>query len=386
MYVNEDHTPHARPRDERVARALGRAGSELVLCGGVACADLESIRTGGGHAYRVFTPFHRAWLEAPRRAVESAPRTIRDPGGAPKGRPPGAARLGAGPRERRIAATMSPGELAARRRLGECVRGSGEYRRDHDLMALEGTSRLSAALHFGTISALEMETRLRARHSAGASALRRQLAWRDFFAQLIRAHPENRDRGHQHRFRGLRWRRDPEALAAWQRGRTGVPLVDAGMRQLAETGWMHNRARMVAGSFLTKQLLCDWRDGETHFMRLLLDGDEAQNNGNWQWVASVGADAAPYFRILNPTRQQRRFDPQGIYVRRWVPELRRMPDRWLAEPWDAPEEVQRRAGCVIGADYPAPVVDLERARDEALARFRAHAQSRRGRSGSQDVD
>jgi deoxyribodipyrimidine photo-lyase len=150
------------------------------------------------------------------------------------------------------------------------------------------------------------------------------------------------------------------------------------MRQLLATGWMHNRARMVVGSFLTKHLLCDWRDGEAHFMRLLLDGDESQNNGNWQWVASVGADAVPYFRVLSPVRQQLRFDPGGAYVRRWVPELRRLPERWLAEPWKAPEGVQRSARCVIGDNYPEPVVDLKRGRDHALARFRAHARRSAG--------
>jgi deoxyribodipyrimidine photo-lyase len=378
VYANEDHTPNARRRDAAVANALRDAASELVLCGGIACVDLASIETTGGGAYRVFTPFHRAWTDAPRRPVEPAPRRIRDAKRVPKGRPPSLRELEIGVRERRIAAQMNPGELAARRRLAASVRRASAYRREHDLMAADGTSRLSPALHFGTISALEMESRLRARRSPGASAMRRQLAWRDFFLALIRAYPENRGLEHQGRFRGFQWRSDPLELESWKQGRTGVPLVDAGMRQLLATGWMHNRARMVAGSFLTKQLLCDWRDGEAHFMRLLLDGDESQNNGNWQWVASVGADAAPYFRVLSPVRQQQRFDPEGIYVRRWVPELRRLPERWLAEPWKAPKGVQRSAGCVIGDDYPEPVVDLKRGRDHALARFRAHAQRRGG--------
>jgi deoxyribodipyrimidine photo-lyase len=373
VYSNEDFTPNARRRDAAVTHALRDAGSDLVLCGGIACADLPSIETTGGGAYRVFTPFHRAWADAPRRPVEPAPRRIRDPGGVPKGRPPTFRELEIGVRERRIAARMDPGELDARRRLAASVRRASAYRREHDVMALDGTSRLSAALHFGTISPLEMESRLRARRSPGASAMRRQLAWRDFYLALIRAYPENRALEHQGRFRGFRWGADPVELEAWKQGLTGVPLVDAGMRQLLATGWMHNRARMVAGSFLTKQLLCDWREGEAHFMQLLLDGDQSQNNGNWQWVASVGADAAPYFRILSPVRQQQRFDPDGAYVRRWVPELRGLPERWLAEPWKAPEGVQRSAGCVIGDDYPEPVVDLQHGRDHALARFRAHA-------------
>ncbi len=171
--------------------------------------------------------------------------------------------------------------------------------------------------------------------------------------------------------RGLRWRSSDEDLAAWKQGRTGVPWIDAGMRQLLEEGWMHNRVRMAVASYLTKNLLIDWREGESHFMEHLLDGDESQNNGNWQWAASVGADPQPYFRVFNPVRQQQRFDPDGVYVRRWVPELDAFPDKHLAAPWEAPEEVQREAGCVIGDDYPEPLVDLKESRAEAIARFGA---------------
>ena len=171
----------------------------------------------------------------------------------------------------------------------------------------------------------------------------------------------------------MSWRDDPESLEAWRRGRTGVPWIDSGMRQLLEEGWMHNRVRMAVASYLTKNLLIDWREGEAHFMRHLLDGDESQNNGNWQWAASVGADPQPYFRIFNPVRQQERFDPGGEYVRRWVPELRRFPDGHLAAPWEAPEEVQREAGCVVGEDYPEPLVDLRDSREEAISRFRDQA-------------
>ena len=172
--------------------------------------------------------------------------------------------------------------------------------------------------------------------------------------------------------RALDWDEDPQLLAAWQEGRTGYPLVDAGMRQLRASGWMHNRARLVVGSFLTKDLQLDWRAGEAWFMRWLLDGDVAQNNGNWQWIASVGVDPAPAFRrLLNPALQQRRHDPDGAYVRRWVPELRDVPDARLAEPWRMSAEEQAAAGCAIGRDYPAPVVDHAQERRRALARYRA---------------
>jgi deoxyribodipyrimidine photo-lyase len=213
----------------------------------------------------------------------------------------------------------------------------------------------------------------------------RQLCWRDFYAHLLLHHPESAVRELQERYRGtLEWAPDRGGrhLAAWQEGRTGFPLVDAGMRQLRETGWMHNRVRLVVGSFLTKDLHLDWRAGEAWFARLLLDGDPAQNTGNWQWIASVGADPAPAFRrMYNPARHQERFDPDGAYVRRWVPELRDVPPERLSEPWTMSAEEQAAAGCVIGRDYPEPIVDHAVERRRALERYRA-AGERRVRSSS----
>ena len=189
---------------------------------------------------------------------------------------------------------------------------------------------------------------------------------------MLLLHPANARLEHQERYRGLEWADDDDALAAWRDGRTGYPLVDAGMRELARTGWMHNRARLVVGSFLTKDLHLDWRHGERHFEALLLDGEPAQNNGNWQWVTSVGVDPAPYFRrIFNPVLQQQKFDPDGAYVRRWVPELRGVPAGRLAEPWRMTGDEQAAAGCVIGRDYPAPIVDHADERRRAIERYRA---------------
>jgi len=209
--------------------------------------------------------------------------------------------------------------------------------------------------------------------SNGAKALRRQLAWRDFWLNVIGQRPANRHEEFDPRFRGMSWRDDAESLEAWKRGETGVPWIDAGMRQLLAEGWMHNRLRMATASYLTKNLLIDWRAGEAHFMHHLLDGDESQNNGNWQWAASVGADPQPWFRVFNPVRQQSRFDPDGIYARRWVAEIRELPDEHLAAPWRAPAAVQEAAGCVIGRDYPEPLVDLGESRREAISRFRDQA-------------
>ena len=184
--------------------------------------------------------------------------------------------------------------------------------------------------------------------------------------------PRNARSEFQERYRGMGWSRAEQRFEAWCEGRTGYPLVDAAMRQLRHEGWMHNRARLVVGSFLTKDLGIDWRWGERHFMRLLIDGDQANNNGNWQWIASVGTDPQPAFRrIYNPARQMERHDPDGAYVRRYVPELRDVPDRYLAEPWTMPAEEQRACGCVIGRDYPEPIVDHAEARRAALARYAA---------------
>jgi deoxyribodipyrimidine photo-lyase len=206
---------------------------------------------------------------------------------------------------------------------------------------------------------------------AGAEAWIRQLAWRDFYAHVLLHWPQNLEHEFQERHRELEWSDDDEHLDAWRHGQTGYPIVDAAMRELATSGWMHNRARLIVGSFLTKDLHLDWRHGERWFSKLLLDGEPAQNNGNWQWIASVGVDPAPAFRrIYNPTLQGRRFDPDGSYIRRHVPELARAPDDRLFEPWTMTEAEQRAAGCAIGTDYPAPIVDHRVERQRALERYR----------------
>jgi deoxyribodipyrimidine photo-lyase len=244
------------------------------------------------------------------------------------------------------------------------------YDDGRDALGDARSSRLSPYLHFGCVSPRELESKLP--HGAGGAACARQLCWRDFYAQVLLRFPANARSEYQGRYRGsIRWSRAEKCFDAWREGRTGFPIVDAGMRQLQREGWMHNRARLVVGSFLTKDLGIDWRWGERHFMSLLLDGDEANNNGNWQWIASVGVDPQPVFRrILSPARQQARFDPGGAYVRRYVPELRDVPDRYLAAPATMPEAVQRESGCVIGEDYPKPIVDHAAARRDALERYR----------------
>jgi deoxyribodipyrimidine photo-lyase len=368
LHFSADSGPFARRRIERVVQA---AGIECIGHPGLhAVDDLDAVRTQAGRPYSVFSPFHRAWLAEPRRAVLGRPRAFgRLPAGVRKGTLPTLADLGL---TQEVSDPLPGGETAARERLARFLRdGVATYADDHDALGSDRTSRLSPYLHFGCLSPREIEERLP--RGAGPDAFRRQLGWRDFYHHVLLHFPRNAHSEFQERYRGaIAWSRAERRYAAWCDGRTGYPLVDAGMRQLRREGWMHNRARLVVGSFLTKHLGIDWRWGERHFMRLLIDGDEANNNGNWQWIASVGTDPQPAFRrIYNPARQLERHDPGGRYVRRHVPELRAVPDRYLAEPWTMPEEVQRGCGCVIGRDYPEPVVDHREARQQALARYAA---------------
>ncbi|MBS1869047.1 MAG: deoxyribodipyrimidine photo-lyase [Actinobacteria bacterium] len=378
VYWASDATPYALARDRRVREALRRAGVEAIRGPGNFVADVGRARTKGGKPFTVFTPFHHAWSALERRPLLPAPSRLPAlPRGLDRGALPSLAQLGLGGGDALAAPAVQAGEAAARDAFAAWLAGDlAAYGDRHDRLAV-GSSRLSPHLRFGTLSPREVEERAQRHGGAGAAAFTRQLAWRDFFAHVLLHHPGNRLHEHQQPMRALAWDDDAALLAAWQDGRTGYPLVDAGMRELRASGWMHNRARLVVGSFLTKDLQLDWRAGEAWFMRWLLDGDVAQNNGNWQWIALVGVDPAPAFRrLLNPTLQQRRHDPDGAYVRRWVPELRGVPDERLAEPWRMSEAEQAAAGCVVGRDYPAPVVDHAHERRRALERYRAASAAR----------
>lgn len=367
-----DVSPFARGRDRAVTVALEAAGVGASPHPGTYCADVSVPRTKAGRPMTVFTPFRRAQQELPRRAVLDAPAALRLPDGLDAGALPGGPALG----DELPAPFCAPGETAGRAAMAAWLDGPVDRYGDRHDDLTGGSSGLSPHLRFGCISARELEQRATERGGEGPDAFVRQLAWRDFYAHVLLLHPGNARLEFQPRYRGLEWDEDPGLLEAWTTGRTGYPLVDAGMRQLAATGWMHNRARMVVGSFLTKDLHLDWRAGEAWFARMLLDGEPAQNNGNWQWIASTGVDPAPYFRrIFNPVLQQTKFDPDGEYVRRWVPELRDVPAARLAEPWAMTGEEQAACGCVIGRDYPAPVVDHAIERRVTMERFRAVAPS-----------
>jgi deoxyribodipyrimidine photo-lyase len=349
VHWSHDFTPYARRRDAAVTAACAAVGVAARGFSGSALVDPADLATSTGGFYTIFTPFHRAWS-----SVSSLPPL------------PAPGRLTPGPRlagEAAPAAGADAGHAVGRAALERFVRGRlAAYERERDRVDHDGTSRLSVHLRVGALSPREVRQVVeraavrdgRLRGAAGAFV--RQLAWRDFFTHVLWHAPESRRQALRADRRAIAWRADPAALAAWQEGRTGYPFVDAGMRQLAATGFMPNRARLVAASFLTKHLLIDWREGERWFMRCLRDGDPAVNAGNWQWVASTGADALPAFRIFNPVAQGRRFDPDGAWVRRFVPEVAAVPAAHVHEPWTA--------GGAPG--YPPPIVEHGEARRRAL--------------------
>ena len=370
VYFTYDVSPYARERGHRMHATLTEHGIEPHACPGLTVVDdAPGVLTNAGEPYTVFSPFHRAWRKQPRRPVLRGPRSLPAlPARVDAGRIPALEEIGL---TQELTDPMRGGEAEGRRRLTKFLRGPiHSYREHDDTLGKDNTSRLSPYLHFGCVSPREVEERAHA-----SEAFRRQLAWRDFHHHVLFHYPSNALEEFQPRFRrAIDWNHDHDAFRAWCEGRTGFPLVDAGMRQLRKEGWMHNRARLVVGSFLTKDLGIDWRLGERWFMRMLVDGDEANNNGNWQWIASVGVDPQPFFRrMYNPARHMERFDPRGAYVRRHVPELANVPDEYLREPWTMPEDVQRRCGVVIGRDYPAPIVDRRAARERAMDRYRAAA-------------
>ncbi|HEY0002319.1 MAG TPA: deoxyribodipyrimidine photo-lyase [Actinoplanes sp.] len=344
--LSADVSSYARRREERLRVECKRHRLALKLFSGLTVVDPGSLRPGGGgDSYRVFSPYHRAWQAASWRAEVATPTTITLPDGIDPGPLPD-------PPAGESPDAAEGGETIARRRLATWLQHIDPYADRHDDMAADGTSRLSPYLRFGCLSPLAVANAA-VRHQADAFV--RQLCWRDFYYQVALAFPRIATRAYR-KAGDLEWRDDPDALRHWQDGLTGVPVVDAGMRQLRAEGWMHNRTRLITAAFLTKHLGIDWRHGERWFFQWLLDGDVPNNAGNWQWVAGTGNDTRPY-RRFNPIRQAQRFDPEGVYVRRYIPELKGVEGGAVHQPWRLPAEVFR------SLDYPGP---LESHRDEAV--------------------
>ena len=377
VFAEADPWPYARQRDAAVAERV-----PLALTQGITARPYDAIRKADGTGYTVYTPFSRAWKSLPLPApgdLMPAPDLggLRETGGLLE-----TEGLSGTGKVATALASFPPGEAEGLRRLRAFAGGFDapihQYAEVRNRMDLDGTSQLSPYLRFGMISALRAT--VAARHAAehaptaearkGAETWLNELIWREFYQSVLYHFPAVLGQEFQANLRGISWRNDRAEFAAWCEGRTGYPVVDAAMRQLVQLGWMHNRARMIVASFLVKDLLIDWRWGERFFMQHLVDGDPASNNGGWQWTAGVGTDAAPYFRVFNPVLQGEKFDPQAAYIRRWVPELARVPDKYIQAPWTMPAEAQRLAGIVIGNDYPAPIVDHALARERTLAAYK----------------
>lgn len=378
VFMNRLFEPDAFARDADIAHGLKAEGVEVKGYNAALLCRPGAVRTGAGGPYKVFTPFLRALLdmvEAPPHTL--GPRSMDTLRGLPSDRIEDWGLHPTGP-DWSGGFDWTPGEDGARQALARFVSGPlSDYDRLRDLPGRAGTSRLSPHLHWGEISpwcALSAAREAAERGRAPKGEVEKfvsELGWRDFSAHLLAAFPQIVDTAFRPEFDSMPWRDDPAGMRAWRRGQTGYPLVDAGMRQLWATGWMHNRVRMIVASFLVKHLLIDWRAGEAWFWDTLVDADRASNVQNWQWVAGSGADAAPYFRIFNPVTQGRKFDPDGGYVRRWAPELARLPDKWIHAPWTAPAEVLDQAGVRLGRDYPRPIVDHDVARERALAALKS---------------
>lgn len=366
VYYTQDYTPYAVSRDKALRQTISVPLTPYP--GRLIVDDFQNITTKAKTAHKVFTPFYKNWQTIQRRDLAKTPTSMQTPRTLDTGSLPAVKDL---PKEHLSPDAIEGGESAAIHRFKEFAANDiNLYHDKNNDMAAASTSRLSAYLHFGCISPLAIEHKLP--DNQGARAWHRQLAWREFYHYILHHNPSNTRMSFQQKYRALSWDTNPKALNAWQTGQTGYPLVDAAMRQLQQEGYMHNRARLVVASFLTKDLWLNWQDGEAHFMHMLLDGDTANNNGNWQWIASVGVDPAPvYRRLYNPSTQLERYDPTGAYTRRYVPELKNVPDKYLAEPWKMPSEMQKQVGCTIGKDYPNPIVDHKQARSAALEKFRS---------------
>jgi deoxyribodipyrimidine photo-lyase len=374
VYANADYEPYATARDQQVARVLAQQNRRLLTFKDHVIFEKDEVLTAARTPFSVFTPYRMAWL----RRLQAEGLTNHDSAAhldrlarADVSRVPGIETLAFARTnldELRLPAGVSGAQQMLRDFLGRIDR----YEEARDFPAVRGPSYLSVHLRFGTVSIRELVRHAIERDSPGARTWLSELIWREFFQMIIWQHPQVADRAYRPEYDRIEWERGDAAdaaFAAWCEGRTGYPLVDAAMAQLNQTGYMHNRLRMVTASFLTKDLGIDWRRGERYFARQLNDYDLAANSGGWQWAASTGCDAQPYFRIFNPVTQSERFDPEGKFIRRYLPQLAGFDPREVHAPWRVAPARQREAGCVIGADYPAPIVDHAEARVKTLARY-----------------
>jgi deoxyribodipyrimidine photo-lyase len=373
VFWNRRYEPAVMARDRELERGLSECGLVVESCPGNLVFEPWAVRNSNGKQFQVFTAFWRTWLnrakpEEPKRAPAQIPAPPRWPASLE------IAELELEPKidwAAGLRQAWHPGEAGAIRQLDAFLAGPMyAYSADRERPSRHGTSRLSPHLHFGEISVRQIWHAVWKAYGANPQAAEpylREIAWREFAHHLVFHYPATPQEPLRREFRSFPWRMDADGLKAWTRGKTGYPLVDAAMRELWNTGWMHNRVRMVTASFLVKHLLIPWQEGAAWFWDTLVDADLANNTLGWQWCAGCGADAAPYFRIFNPVVQGEKFDPEGEYVRRWIPELARVPDEWIHKPWKAPGRLLAQAGVELGNNYPLPIVAHEAARERALA-------------------
>ena len=380
VYWNRCYEPWRIARDAQIKSDLADQGIEVRSFNAGLLWEPWTVSKGDGTPYRVFTPYYRKGclsLPPPRQPLERPEKLHCHEPAVPHSLSLSALELL--PQQgwhRDMMAAWDVGEQAANACLESfCTTALDNYREGRDFPALASTSRLSPHLHFGEISPHQawhrIENAAMLVHGEGPAHFQRELAWREFSYYLLYHFPHLPERNFNSRFDSFNWSDDHSNLEAWQTGNTGFPIVDAGMRELWQTGYMHNRVRMIVASFLIKNMLIHWRHGAHWFWDCLVDADLASNSASWQWCAGSGADAAPYFRIFNPVLQSEKFDPQGEYLARYCPELTRLPLRFRHKPWDAPPEMLRAAGLELGVDYPQPILDLKVTRERALARFKA---------------
>jgi deoxyribodipyrimidine photo-lyase len=378
VFANRDYEPQAVARDAEVAAALEAEGIAFATRKDQVIFEQDEVMTLSGTPFSVFTPYKNAWLKKLEPFhVKAYPVAAHAKALA---RAPGVSRLltlaDLGFEKTNLEALgITGGSAAARRLLADFAPRMARYRDSRDYPAVKGPSYLSVHLRFGTISVRELARAAwpgaGGQSGEGAATWLSELVWRDFYFMILHHHPRVAGSAFKPAYDTIRWPNDPQLFKAWCEARTGYPIVDAAMRQINQTGYMHNRLRMIVASFLVKDLLVDWRLGERYFADHLNDFDLAANNGGWQWAASTGCDAQPYFRIFNPVSQSQKFDAAGDFIRRYVPELKHCDNRAIHAPWLMTPLEQQAAGVVIGRDYPAPVVDHAAARARALALFKA---------------
>ena len=369
VHFNADPDPHGKEVEKRVRAMCAATGVECHSHHDVSLHPPDEVLTQGGQPYRVYTPYSRNWLKLEKPQPLGKPARLNTPAGIRSLPLPDISHWGL---EQPAAQLVEPGERAARQRLKHAVRESiGRYAARRDIPAANGTSRISQDLRHGLLSIRTVYAECMKASENAAAAERtsievyiKELAWREFYFAILHHFPNVLDEEFNPDWRGLPWDEPGELFERWKQGRTGSPIVDAGMRELLATGHMHNRVRMITAMFLTKDLHIDWKLGESHFMQHLVDGEIASNNGGWQWSAGTGADAAPYFRIQNPWSQSARYDPEGTYIKRWLPELAKTAPARLAEP---PKD-----GRPIADGYPLPCLDHKTERERTLAIFKHH--------------